>query len=44
MIVNSYIENIKSCVMIEKSCIKIWDEIENVIEIWDEIEIKIEIF
>ena len=39
MIVNSCIENVKSYVMIKKSCIEIWDEIKNVIEIWDEIEI-----
>ena len=30
MIVNSYIENVKSC-------IEIWDKIEIVIKIWDEI-------
>ena len=43
MIVNSCIENVKSCVMIEKNCIEIWNEIKIVIEIWDEIEIEIEI-
>ena len=37
MIVNSYIENVKNCVMIGKSCIKIWDEIIIVFEILDEI-------
>ena len=44
MIVNSCIENVKSCVMIKKSCIEIWDEIEIMIEIWDEIGIEIEFF
>ena len=43
MIVNSCIENVKSYVMIGKSCIEIWDEIIIVFEIWDEIWIGIEI-
>ena len=43
MIGNSYIENIKSCIVIEKSYIKIINEIISVIEIWDIIEIEIEI-
>ena len=44
MIVNSCIENVKSYVIIEKSCIEIMNEIIIVIEIWDKIKIKIKIF
>ena len=43
MIVNGCIENVKSCVMIGKSCIEIMNKIIIVFEIWDEIWIEIEI-
>ena len=41
MIGNSYIGNVKSCVMIEKNCIEIMNEIISMIEIQDEIRIRI---
>ena len=43
MIVNNCIKNVKSYVMIEKSCIEIMNEIINMIKIKNVIEIKIEI-